>query len=203
MTAPAELVLASGSLRRHELLRQLGLTFRVAVPDVDETPHPGESPRDLVARLARTKAVAVEFADAVVLAADTVVDVDGAVLNKPTDDADARRMLRVAVRAVTTRCTPASPCAVPPARRSVEVVSTVVRFVPLTTAMIDQYIATGEPTDKAGAYAIQGRAGAFVDSIVGSPTNVIGLPLATVVRMLGDAGIDAGRADAPTVRGRG
>jgi septum formation protein len=200
-----ELILASGSPRRRELLGQLGETFRVISPDVDETPLLGETPLSLVARLAEAKAAAVAASlcgtdevdevggratGVIVLAADTVVDVDGEVLNKPTDDADARRMLAllsgrdhrvhtgVAVRSTASAAT------------AIEVVSTVVRFVPLTAAAIDWYVATGEPADKAGAYAIQGRAGAFVESIEGSPTNAIGLPLATVARMLAAAGLD-------------
>lgn len=181
-------MLASGSPRRHELLALLGVAFRVVVPDVDETPQPGETPRQLVARLAATKAEAA--VGAIVLAADTVVDVDGVVLGKPTDTADATRMLAalsgrdhevhtgVAVRRN--------------GRTVIEVVTTTVRFVALTPSAIGHYVATGEPMDKAGAYAIQGAGGAFVESIAGSPSNVVGLPLATVARMLG--------LDAPAAR---
>jgi septum formation protein len=144
---------------------------------------------DHVEEVEDVEAVGGRATGVIVLAADTVVDVDGEVLNKPVDDADARRMLAllsgrdhrvhtgVAVRSASAATT-------------IEVVSTVVRFVPLTAAAIDRYIATGEPADKAGAYAIQGRAGAFVESIEGSPTNVIGLPLATVARMLAATGLD-------------
>lgn len=187
----AGLVLASGSPRRHELLRQLGLPVDVVVPDVDETPGPGESPVALVARLAAAKAsvVAAGSADVVVVAADTVVDLDGRVLAKPVDETDARRMLGLLsgrAHAVHTGVAVRRP----DATLAVEVVSTTVRFVALSARTIDRYVATGEPADKAGAYAIQGRAGAFVDSIDGSPSNVVGLPLATVVRMLREAGLD-------------
>lgn len=187
----AGLVLASGSPRRHELLRQLGLHVDVVVPDVDETPGPDESPVAVVARLAAAKAsvVAAGSADVVVVAADTVVDLDGRVLAKPVDETDARRMLGLLsgrAHAVHTGVAVRRQ----DATLDVEVVSTTVRFVALSARTIDRYVATGEPADKAGAYAIQGRAGAFVDSIDGSPSNVVGLPLATVVRMLREAGLD-------------
>jgi septum formation protein len=174
------LVLASGSPRRRELLGQLGLSFAVVPPDVDETPRPGERPLDLVRRLARDKAAAVD--GAVVVAADTVVEVDGDVLGKPADPDDARRMLRrlsgrahkvhtgVAVRAGDAL--------------AVDAVTTIVTFVPLQAAVVDWYVGTGEPLDKAGAYAIQGRGGVFVEHVRGSVSNVVGLPLTTVARLL-------------------
>ena len=148
--------------------------------DVDETPLPGESPLDLVRRLAVAKAAAVDGDP--VLAADTIVEVDGEILGKPVDAADARRMLRrlsgrshrvhtgVAVRSGE--------------QVEVEVVTTIVTFVALTAESIDWYLATGEPFDKAGAYAIQGAGGVFVEAIRGSVSNVVGLPLATVARLL-------------------
>ena len=174
------LVLASGSPRRRELLAQLGLTFDVVSPDVDETPHPAERPVALVRRLARAKAAAV--AGAVVRAADTTVELDGEILGKPVDDADARRMLRrlsgrahkvhtgVAVRAGEGV--------------AAEVVTTIVTFVPLQPPVIDWYVGTGEPLDKAGSYAIQGHGGVFVEHVRGSVSNVVGLPLTTVARLL-------------------
>jgi septum formation protein len=174
------LVLASGSPRRRELLAQLGLTFRVVEPAVDEEPLPGEQPIAMVRRLAAAKAVAVEGDP--VLAADTTVEVDGEILGKPTDAADARRMLRrlsgrahkvhtaVAVRAGS--------------ELAVEVVTTIVTFVALQPAVIDWYVGTGEPLDKAGAYAIQGHGGIFVEHVRGSTSNVVGLPLTTVARLL-------------------
>lgn len=177
-----DLVLASSSPRRRELLAGLGLAFRIAAADVDETPHRGEGPLELVRRLADAKAIAV--AGDPVISADTIVEVDGTILSKPADAADARRMLRqlsgrthrvhtgVAVRSG--------------GRRELEVVTTEVTFAPLGAPVIAWYVASGEPFDKAGAYAIQGRAGAFVASVHGSVSNVIGLPLATVVAMLAD-----------------
>jgi septum formation protein len=174
------LVLASGSPRRRELLAQLGVTFAVVVPDVDESPLPGERPVGLVRRLAAAKAVAVEGDP--VLAADTVVDVDGEILGKPVDADDARRMLRrlsgrshrvhtgVAVRSG--------------ARLELEVATTIVTFVPLQSAVIEWYVRTGEPLDKAGAYAFQGGAGRFVTELDGDADTVIGLPLALLERLL-------------------
>jgi nucleoside triphosphate pyrophosphatase len=174
------LVLASGSPRRRELLAQLGLTFRVVTPDVDETPLPGERPLALVRRLAVAKAAAVDGDP--VLAADTTVEVDGEILGKPLDVDDARRMLRrlsgrahkvhtgVAVRAG--------------AEVAVEVVTTIVTFVALQPAVIEWYVGTGEPLDKAGAYAIQGHGGIFVEHLRGSTSNVVGLPLTTVAGLL-------------------
>lgn len=176
-----DLVLASGSPRRRELLTHLGVPFRVVVPDVDETPHDGEIPAALVRRLAEAKAAGVDAS--VVLAADTVVELDGVVLGKPTDPDDARRMLRsLSGREHAVR----TGVAVRRKRElSIEVVTTTVRFVELDAAAIDRYVDSGEPVDKAGAYALQGRGGVFVESIAGSPSNVVGLPLATVARMLG------------------
>lgn len=183
-----ELVLASGSPRRRELLDLIDVTYRVVVPDVDETPSVGEAPTALVARLASAKAAAVD--GPFVLAADTVVDVDGVIFGKPVDDDDARRML--ASLSGRSHAVHTGVALRHDGTTAVEVVTTTVRFVELDTEQIDRYVATGEPADKAGAYAVQGRAGAFVASIDGSPSNVIGLPLATVVRMLDDVGSTAG-----------
>ena len=180
MTALPGLVLASGSPRRRELLAQLGLAFAVVAPDVDEAPQPGERPVALVRRLALAKAVAVDGDP--VLAADTTVEVDGEILGKPVDADDARRMLRrLSGRAhkVHTGVAVRESAAV-----AVEVVTTIVTFVPLQPAVIDWYIGTGEPLDKAGAYAIQGAGGVFVEAVRGSVSNVVGLPLTTVARLL-------------------
>ena len=180
------LVLASASPRRRELLSLLGIPFRVVAPvGVDETPLDGEQPQDLARRLAADKARSVE--GEVVLAADTVVELDGEVLGKPLDADDARKMLRrlsgrthlvhtgVAVRAGE--------------QVEIEVVSTSVRFVPVSEEAIGWYLGTAEPFGKAGAYAIQGAGGALVDDVHGSVTNVVGLPLPTVVRLLERRGI--------------
>lgn len=168
-------------------MASLGVAFRVEAPDVDETQHPGETPRQLVARLAETKLAAV--AGELVLAADTIVDRDGVVFAKPRDEDDARRMLRALSgreHLVHTGVAVRDDGAV-----SVEVVTTHVHFLPIDEATIDRYVATGEPADKAGAYAVQGRGGAFVDRIDGSPSNVVGLPLATVAVLLGVVGVSS------------
>lgn len=180
------LILASASPRRAELLASAGYEFDVAPTDVDETPEVAESPESYALRVARDKAIAASAScrhqDNVVLAADTVVVVDGQILGKPKDSADARRMLRLLSNGVHEVHT--AVVARTPAGERTELVTTRVRFVPLDDAEIDWYIASGEPEGKAGAYAIQGRAARFIDRIEGSWSNVVGLPLATVARML-------------------
>jgi septum formation protein len=174
------LVLASGSPRRRELLAHLGVPFTVVAADVDETPRPGEGPVELVRRLAAAKAAAVDGDP--VLAADTVVELDGEILGKPADAAAARRMLaRLSGRSHHVHTGVALRAG---ERLDVEVVTTAVTFAALTPEAIEWYVATGEPLDKAGAYAIQGAGGVFVESIHGSASNVVGLPLATVARLL-------------------
>lgn len=184
-----QLVLASASPRRAELLRTAGFTFEVRPADVDETPRPAEPPATYALRVARDKALAaaerVNRHDAWILAADTVVVVDGRILGKPTGPADARRMLSLlsgvvhqVLTAVVVRHA---------GSETSEVVSTRVHFTALSAAEIDWYVETGEPDGKAGAYAIQGLGSRFVDWIEGSWSNVVGLPVATVYRMLGGA----------------
>lgn len=181
-------VLASGSPRRLELLRRIGVEPVVRAADIDETPRPGEAPQDVVARLARTKActVASEPSD-LVIAADTEVVLDDRVLGKPDGEAGARDMLRslsgrahLVVTAVHVLHGEAEAAAVD---------QTIVHLRPLTDDEIAAYVATGEPFGKAGAYAIQGAGAMFVDRIEGSDTNVIGLPLATLVRLAGEVGV--------------
>jgi septum formation protein len=178
------LILASGSPRRVELLRAAGLAFAVVPAQVDETPLEGETPVAHVLRLARLKAdrVAARRPDDVVLGADTVVTVDGLLLGKPADDAEARAMLeRLSARAheVLTGVAVA---------RGGEIATgvdrTVVHFAQLCEEDLAWYVASGEPRDKAGAYGIQGRASRFVDRIEGSYSNVVGLPVSLVVRLL-------------------
>ena len=181
-----QLVLASASPRRAELLRAAGFLFDVRPADVDETPRPAEPPATYALRVARDKAIAaagrIDGADVWILAADTVVVVDGQVLGKPADHSDARRMLSMLSGVVHEVLTAVV------VRRGVvetsEVVSTRVRFAALTPAEIDWYVASGEPDGKAGGYAIQGLGSRFVDRIEGSWSNVVGLPVATVYRML-------------------
>ena len=173
------LVLASASPRRSELLALLGLAFTVRPSDVDETPRDGESPADLALRLARAKAVALPApaAAALVVAADTLVVIDGRILGKPRDDDEARRFLESlagrtheVVTAVAVRACP---------EESIEsgAVISRVTFAPLSPGAIDWYVGTGEGRDKAGAYALQGKGAIFIDRVDGSYTNVIGLPL--------------------------
>jgi septum formation protein len=193
--AGRRLVLASASPRRSELLRSVGLDFDVMPADIDESVRPGEAPSDYVARLSREKAAAVgERLDgaAVVVAADTTVDVDGRILEKPLDDGDARQMLRLLsgrTHLVHTGVTTLS-FGVGSGRTGsamTVVVETAVRFVELTDRAIDWYLSTGEHVGKAGAYGIQGAAAALVERVDGSVTNVIGLPLAETLAMLGSS----------------
>ncbi len=188
----AQIVLASGSPRRRELLEQLGLTFTVVAPDVDESPLPGEDPIAYVGRVALDKvnAVAVNTSvpDALVIAADTTIDLDGEIIAKPVDLDDARTMLRRLsgrVHAVHTGVA---------LRRGDRCVSTTVTsqvtFVTLSDAGVEWYIGTGEPLGKAGAYAIQGAGAVLVQSVEGSVTNVIGLPLPTVVQLARELDVD-------------
>ena len=184
-----QLILASASPRRRELLAQLGLVFTVCPADLDETPHHNESPRSYVERLAREKALAVALkspAD-LALAADTTVVVDGVILGKPGDDPKAGfsmlRRLSGKTHLVMTGLAVAKASEV----RS-RVVETEVRFRALSDAEISWYVSTGEGHDKAGGYASQARAGAFITSLNGSSTSVIGLPLAETVELLEGAG---------------
>ena len=192
LTAP--LVLASGSPRRRELLTGAGLRFAVRRADIDETPLLDEAPANYVRRLAIEKADACCISllanpSEIVLAADTTVDVNGEIFEKPLDADDAYRMLRMLsgrTHLVHTGVTVSVPIA--GARRlSTIVVTTEVTFADLEDAAIDWYLTTGEAMDKAGAYGIQGAAGAFVATINGSVTNVIGLPLAETLTLLSEA----------------
>jgi septum formation protein len=190
--APAALLLASRSPRRAELLRTLGVAFRVIDVEVDETTRVGEAPVDYVRRLARDKARAGQAvagdASLPVLAADTTVVLDGAILGKPLDDADARAMLaRLAGRTHEVL----TGVAVIDARGWLDdaVVATRVSFRALSPAEIAAYVASGEPADKAGAYGIQGLGGALVERIDGSYSNVVGLPLVETLALLDAAGV--------------
>ncbi len=185
MASPV-LTLASQSPRRRELLGALGIALEVRPVYADETPHAGERPVDYARRVAREKARAV--AGELVLAADTTVAVDGEILGKPRDDADAARMLRrlsgrahEVISAVCLRR--------PAVRLEFDAVTTTrVEVAPLDEATIAWYVATGEPRDKAGAYAVQGLFGAFVRAVEGSITGIIGLPLDETLALLRRAG---------------
>ncbi|AKU91209.1 Maf family protein [Vulgatibacter incomptus] len=182
-------LLASASPRRRELLAGAGFSFVVAVPGIPEDIEPGEAPDAAALRLAGEKAEAVRVSrpDAVVLAADTVVVLDGRALGKPRDPDEARAMLLSLsgrTHEVVTGVSIRAPTAVEEL-----VARTQVRFRPLEREEIDRYVATGEPMDKAGAYGIQGGAASFVEAISGSYTNVVGLPLAEAVISLRSLGV--------------
>lgn len=185
---PTSLVLASASPRRRDLLSQLGLAFRVAAADLDETPLTGEAADVYVLRLARAKAQAVaqRFPGTWVLAADTTVALGTELLGKPSGPDEARDMLtRLSGRthAVYTGVALAGRA------EASTVVRTGVTFRTLSAGEIAWYVSTGEPLDKAGAYAVQGKGGFLVAAVEGSPTNVIGLPLGETLELLARAGV--------------
>lgn len=185
-------ILASQSPRRRELLASIGLTFEVKPSNVPEIHQPGESPEEYVARLSRDKAEAVAAIepDAWVIAADTTVLLADELLEKPNDAADAKRMLGLIAGKTHTVYTGVTLQSISRNWRDTRVAETEVRMLPLDGGDIAWYVSTGEPLDKAGAYAAQGIGGLFVDSIHGSYTNVVGLPLALLFQMLRRAGID-------------
>jgi septum formation protein len=184
------LILASSSPRRAELLASAGFTFRVQAAEVDETPRDREDPDAYVRRVARAKAAAVaktlEKAREIVLAADTTVVAAGEILGKPRDADDAARMLQLLSDTIHEVLTGVVVLA--GAREEQQVVRTRVHFLPLSSDEIDEYIRSGEPDGKAGAYAIQGRAARYIDWIEGSWSNVVGLPVATVHQLLKNVG---------------
>jgi septum formation protein len=177
------LVLASKSPRRQQILRDAGIPFVVRAADVAEVRLPSESPIDYVRRLAKDKAFAVPMHPGeVVLGADTTVVIDDHLLEKPRDAVDALRMLALLSgreHAVITGI-----CLRSETRKIVDTATTRVRFVELTQEELETYVASGEPMDKAGAYAIQGVASRFIDRIEGDYFNVVGLPVALVYRLL-------------------
>ncbi len=184
------LLLCSASPRRRTLLSELGLSFNVVAPDVDETTLLGESALELPVRLARAKARAgltVHAGDAVVaLGADTVVVVDGTTLGKPRDRADADRMLTAL--SGRTHQVVTGICAIGERECTAHVITSV-QFRVLSPSVRRWLVDSGESDDKAGAYAAQGRAGAFIERIVGSWSNVVGLPLAETLELLTRAGL--------------
>jgi len=184
------LVLASASPRRAALLREAGFDFEVAPVDLDERPHAGESAEAYVERLAQAKASAgaLKAADAVVLGADTTVVIRGQALGKPADGPDAKRMLRLLSGGTHEVLT--GICLRMGQRSLVHVEPSRVRMASLTDAEIDWYVATGEPFDKAGAYAVQGLASRFIEGVDGSYSNVVGLPIASVYNLLKLLGCD-------------
>ncbi len=186
------LVLASGSPRRSEILRAVGWPFEATVPDVDETLRAGEAAEAYVQRLAREKAGRVASARlfGLVLGADTVVVVDGDVLGKPRDAEDAARMLRRLSARTHEVLTGVALVRAETGRSIVGLARTRVRFAGLSDEEIERYVETGEPLDKAGAYAVQGRAALFIEAIEGEYWNVVGLPVRLVYELARDFGRD-------------
>lgn len=183
---PPPIILASASPRRAELLSAAGIAFVQLPADVDETPLVDEAPAAYVERLARTKAEAVARSrpDAIVLGADTVVVVDGVTLGKPRDAHDAASMLARLQGRIHQVLTGVA--LVRGARRASAVSVTSVWFHPMTASEIAAYVASGEPMDKAGAYAIQGLASRYIAGVEGSYPNVVGLPVDVVTSLLAE-----------------
>ena len=186
-----KLILASASFRRAEILRAAGIPFTVLSSAVDETPYPGESPHDLVQRLAAAKAELVAaraVGPAIIIAADTVVTLEGRILGKPRSSDDARRMLEKLSGHTHSVVTGVALVRLQDVEQFNFVESTQVHFAVLSEEEITRYLSSGEPYDKAGAYAIQGRAGRFIPRIEGCYFNVVGLPLARLQQSLYELG---------------
>jgi septum formation protein len=197
-TDPAVLVLASASPRRRELLTRAGLHFEVVPADVPEEARSGEHPRALVERLAAEKATAVrdrlpELPRRVVLGSDTVVALEGEILGKPRDAEHAVAMLRRLAGRTHTVWTGVAVGATGAAELRIESVESRVTLRPVAEAELRAYVATGEPLDKAGAYALQGEGRRFVSRVEGSESNVIGLPLEETLALLAEAGLEPPR----------
>lgn len=192
-------ILASASPRRRELLASLGLTFSVVVADVVEEAQHNESPADFVRRLAEDKArtVADSHPKRWILGADTVVVLDHTILGKPHDPDEAVTMLTALSGHEHHVWTGCAICRHTPWHSQAFAVCTSVRFTSLSPELIQAYVATGEPLDKAGAYGIQGRGGCLVEKITGSYSNVVGLPLVEVTRELARLGIITAATDFP------
>jgi septum formation protein len=186
-----KLILASASVRRAEILRSAGLPFSVLSSAVDETPMPGEVAPDLVRRLALAKAELVAaraVGPAIVIAADTVVTLEGEILGKPRTSEDARQMLEKLSGRTHSVVTGVTLIRLPDVERREFVETTQVHFASISKEEIVRYLASGEPFDKAGSYAIQGRAGRYIPRIDGCYFNVVGLPLARICKELADLG---------------
>ncbi|MHB1159154.1 MAG: Maf family protein [Chloroflexota bacterium] len=200
----ARLILASQSPRREALLRQAGLEFEISPSDVEERLSETLSPAEAAETLALEKArwVAAQRSEGLVIGADTVVVVGGQILGKPVGAEDARAMLRLlsgrehqVITGIAVVDAGSGWC------RS-DSVTTAVSFAPLSQEIIDRYVATGEPLDKAGAYAIQGFGALLIEGIRGCYNNVVGLPLRRLAEMLGEFGYDAFRMDLGAGQGR-
>jgi nucleoside triphosphate pyrophosphatase len=182
-----KLILASSSPRRAEILANAGLPFNVLSSAVDESPYSGESPAALVQRLANAKAdlvTARAVGPAIILAADTVVVLDDNILGKPRSTEEARHMLLQLSGRTHSVLTGVALIRLPDGERRQFIESTLVHFRPITEEEVSSYLATEEPYDKAGAYAIQGHAGRYIPRIEGCYFNVVGLPLSRVLTEL-------------------
>ena len=186
-----QLILASASPRRRELLTQVGLEFEVVPAHIDESRRPGESPTAYVSRLAMEKAKVVHtlHPEAIVLGADTTVEIDGHALEKPVDRDDARRMLRAL--SGRTHHVHTGIALLSPLDQRTHLETTPVTFGEIDNAGLEHYLATAEPYDKAGAYGIQGYASRWIPRIDGDYFNVVGLPLAATVRLLRELGYNS------------
>jgi septum formation protein len=197
-----KLILASASPRRTEILHNAGYAFTVVASAIDETPIPGESAEVMVRRLADAKAELVaarSVGPAIVIAADTAVLIGTQILGKPRTTEDARHMLESLSGMTHSVITGVSLVRFPDVERRSFVEATQVHFARLSSEEIEEYLATGEPFDKAGGYAIQGRAGRFIPRIEGCYFNVVGLPLARLARELEELGYHPFVADAAEV----
>jgi septum formation protein len=186
-----KLILASASPRRAQILRDAGISFSVLSSAVDETPYANESPQQMVQRLADAKAELVAaraVGPAILIAADTVVVLDGQILGKPRSTDDARRMLELFSGRTHSVVTGVTVLRLPDMERRQFVETTLVTFAPLSPDEISRYLSTEEPYDKAGAYAIQGYAGRYIPRIEGCYFNVVGLPLARLTATLQELG---------------
>jgi septum formation protein len=186
-----QLILASTSPRRRELLALLGIPFEIVAPDFEEVPQPGWSPRQQVEHFAREKArsIAIARATVLVLGSDTVIELDGQMLGKPVDLADARAMLtRLAGRPHDVH-TAVALCQQTPHHEAVAIETATVQMKAYDEAAIERYLATQEPMGKAGAYSIQGVGGEFIETICGDFLGIVGLPLLRVATLLADAGV--------------
>jgi septum formation protein len=185
------LILASASPRRAQILHDAGISFSVLSSAIDETPYPEETPPQMVQRLADAKAELVAaraVGPAILIAADTVVVLDEQILGKPRSTDDARRMLELLSGRTHSVVTGVSLIRLPEMERRQFAETTLVTFAPLSPDEISSYLATDEPYDKAGAYAIQGYAGRYIPRIEGCYFNVVGLPLARLVDHLQELG---------------
>jgi septum formation protein len=189
-----EIILASASPRRAEILREAGIAFQICATHIDETPIPGETARAMVARLAEAKArtaaeqIGASMRECIIVGADTTVELDGEIFGKPRGSADAREMLARLSGRTHHVLTGIFVLQLPGNAARAAVEKSAVTFGPIGEEEIDAYVATAEPLDKAGAYAIQGLAGRYIPRIEGCYFNIVGLPLSRVYGLLRELG---------------